>query len=156
MWVERGEADVVPPVAAYEDMTVPEAVAAVRFLWSAFLWGWPWALAHRLYSWAAADFAISIVVALVGLVAIDVNTWPTTAFVFLMILGGWVGFRVALAHRAAPAAWRRRHFRDVAEFRAVQIAWVVWAGLAVLFFLAFLIGNAGLQDLVGPACGPVG
>lgn len=49
----------------------------------------------------------------------------------------FLGVTIYIAIRGSEMAWERRHFRDLADFRAVQTAWRNW-GIVVFIFEVLL------------------
>ncbi|MBC7289222.1 MAG: hypothetical protein H5T86_14520 [Armatimonadetes bacterium] len=117
---------------------VPLPVARIRFNAATFLWGAPWCLAHRLYSWAATDLALSAVTVLALAASCHAPSWPWSALFAAASVSAWAIGRVAMAQSGAVQAWRRRSFRDLAEFRAVQTAWLVCGLVIVCVLLLFV------------------
>ena len=152
----RLDATAALPAAEFEHMAVPDEVARIRVLGAALLWGWPWAVAHGLYAWAVADFAFCVL-SLYALRAAVACASPTSIIALIIALSCWLTFRAHISRRGATEAWRRRAFRDAAEFHAVQTTWTVAAGVCIAFFVLLAIQAPLVQDiLVSPACSSSG
>ena len=149
-------AEFIAPAAAYEHVAVPDEIASARVLWSALIWGWVWAVAHRLYGWALADFVLSFAVFASMMFATDVEQWPIPLYAFAVLVVCWFALRINLARRAPVEAWRRRAFRDVREFRTVQTVWLWAAGLIVIGAFALATAGSALMQMFSAACGPGG
>jgi len=88
--------------------------------WGAFFLNWIWAFSHGLTWWGVGLLVLAILSVFV----------PFLPLVFL-------GVTIYIAIRGSEMAWERRHFRDLADFRAVQTAWRNW-GIVVFIFEVLL------------------
>ncbi|WNV04234.1 EI24 domain-containing protein [Candidatus Methylospira mobilis] len=82
-----------------------------RWNWGAFLLSWIWGIGNNTF------------IALLTFV-------PVVGFIMPFVLGA----------KGNAWAWRNKEWESIEHFKAVQRKWVLWAGIAYLFFIASTIG----------------
>jgi len=106
----------------------PQVIAAIRgWSWGAFGLTILWACAHKLGWWVAA-FLIPFGVLLQP-------AWQPYGH-YLATLG-FYAIAIYLGIRGNQIAWRRRPFRDLTHFEAVERRWGIWGAFFVVLQIVF-------------------